>query len=63
VETVTGQNLTITLYDMNGKIIRKWSKVQKITSGEGTRSYVYFYTADDKYVQIPDSVWYVAEEE
>jgi hypothetical protein len=63
VETVTGQNLTITTYDMNGKILRRWSKVQKITSGEGVRSYVYFYTEDNKYVQIPDSVWYIAEEE
>jgi hypothetical protein len=63
VETVTGQNLTITTYDMNGKIIRRWSKVQKITSGEGVRSYVFFYTADGKYVQIPDSLWYIAEEE
>jgi hypothetical protein len=63
VETVTGQNLTITIYDMNGKAIRKWPHVQKITSGEGVRSYVYFYTEDNHYVQIPDSVWYVAEEE
>lgn len=63
VETVTGQNLTITVFDMNGKVFRKYTGVQKITTGEPARGYVFFYTAGNKYVQIPDSVWYVAEEE
>jgi hypothetical protein len=63
IETVTGQNLIVTIYDMNGKIIKRYSGIQKITSGETDRSYVYFYTPENKYVQIPDSVWYIAEEQ
>jgi hypothetical protein len=63
VESVTGQNLTITVYDMNGKIIKRYAGIQKITTGEPDRRYVYFYTPENKYVQIPDSVWFIAEEQ
>jgi hypothetical protein len=68
IDSVTGQNLTITVFGYDGKIIKRWVGVQKITSGRGTpgmgeRNYTYFYTRDGKYVQIPDSVWYIAEEE
>ena len=64
VESVTGQNLTVTVFDASGKIVRKWNGVQKITSSsEVGKGYVYFYTAAGKYVQLPNSVWYVAEEE
>ena len=64
IESVTGQNLTVTVFDGTGKVVRKWSGVQKITSSAETgKGYVYFYTSDNKYVQIPNSVWYVAEEE
>jgi hypothetical protein len=63
IGSVTGQNLVVTIFDMNGKIVRKYTGVQKITSGEPSRGYIYFYTAGNKYVQIPDSVWYIAEEE
>ncbi len=63
IETITGQNLTITLFDMNGKVIKRWTGVQKITSGDEFREYVFFYTKDGKYVQLPNSVWYIAEEE
>lgn len=63
IETITGQNLTITVFDINGKIIKRWTGVKKITSGKDYRNYVYFYTKDGKYVQLPNSVWYVAEEE
>jgi hypothetical protein len=67
-ETITGQNLTVTVFGFDGKIIKRWTGVQKITSGRtkdgsGERNYTYFYTKDNKYVQIPDSVWYIAEEE
>jgi hypothetical protein len=68
IETITGQNLTITIFGFDGRIIKRWEGVQKISSGKardgsGDRSYTFFYTRDNKYVQIPDSVWYIAEEE
>lgn len=63
IETFTGQNLTITVFDVNGEIIKRWTGVQKITSGEDFRNYVYFYTKDGKYVQLPNTLWYIAEEE
>ncbi len=63
IESVTGQNLRITIFDMNGKIIRQWEHVPKISTGGADRHYTFFYTDNGRYVQIPDSVWYVAEEE
>jgi hypothetical protein len=63
IETLTGQNLTISVISFDGKIIKRWSNVQRISSGEIDKSYTYFYTKENKYVQIPDSVWYIAEEE
>lgn len=63
IETITGQNLTVTVFGFDGKIIKRWTSIQKITTGKDLRNYTYFYTKDNKYVQIPDSVWYVAEEE
>lgn len=68
IEGITGQNLTITVFGLDGRIIKRWTGVQKITAGRtrdgsGERNYTYFYTKDNKYVQIPDSVWYIAEEE
>lgn len=68
IGSVTGQNLTVTVFGFDGKIIKRWSGIQKITSGysrdrAGERNYTYFYTREGKYVQIPDSVWYIAEEE
>ena len=63
IETVTGQNLTITVFGYDGRIIKRWSNIQKITSGREDRNYTFFYTKDNKYVQIPNSVWYIAEEE
>jgi len=62
IETVTGQNLTITVFGFDGKIIKRWTGVKKISAAKGTRNYTFFYTRDNKYVQIPDSVWYIAEE-
>jgi Tfp pilus assembly major pilin PilA len=67
-DSFTGQNLTVTVFGYDGKIIKRWTGIQKITSGKtndgsGERNYVYFYTSKGKYVQIPDSVWYIAEEE
>lgn len=63
IETITGQNLTITVFGFDGRIIKRWKNVQKITAAKDTRNYTFFYTKDNKYVQIPDSVWYIAEEE
>jgi uncharacterized membrane protein len=63
VESVTGQNLVVTVFDMNGKTVKKWSGVQKLTSAEKDKGYVFFYTSDGKYVQLPNSVLYIAEEE
>lgn len=63
IETVTGQDLTITIFGFDGRVIKRWTGVRKITSGKGGRDYTYFYTKDNKYVQIPNSVWYVAEEQ
>ncbi len=63
IETITGMNLTVTVFDVNGEIVKRWYNVKKITSGGTERSYTYFYTQDNKYVQLPNSVWYIAEEE
>ncbi len=68
IGSVTGQNLTVTIFGFDGRVIKRWAGVQKITSGyardsSGERNYTYFYTREGKYVQIPDSVWYIAEEE
>jgi hypothetical protein len=68
IDSVTGQNLTITVFGYDGRVIKRWVGIEKITSGRdrsgtGERNYTYFYTKDGKYVQIPDSVWYIAEEE
>lgn len=63
IESITGQNLKISILSYDGKVIKRWENVQKITSGKDERNYTYFYTKDNKYVQIPDSVWYIAEEE
>ncbi|MCU0847290.1 MAG: hypothetical protein MUD12_05325 [Spirochaetes bacterium] len=68
VDTITGQNLTVTVFGFDGRIIKRWINIKKISSGRirentGERNYTYFYTKDNKYVQIPDSVWYIAEEE
>jgi hypothetical protein len=63
LDTITGQNLTVSVIAFDGKVIKRWGNVQRITSGEIDKSYTYFYTKDNKYVQIPDSVWYIAEEE
>jgi hypothetical protein len=68
IGSVTGQNLTVTVFGYDGKIVKRWVGVEKITSGyarggSGERSYTFFYTREGKYVQIPDSVWYIAEEE
>lgn len=62
IQNVTGQNLTVTIFGYDGKIIKRWINVKKITSGKDDRDYTYFYTEDGLYVQIPNSVWYVAEE-
>ncbi len=63
IESVTGQNLKITLYDLNGKTIRQWEHVPKISTGGDNKHYIFFYTENGKYVQISDSAWYTAEEE
>jgi hypothetical protein len=65
LENITGQNLTVTVFGLDGKILKRWTNVAKITSGKEDKAftYTYFYTKDNKYVQIPNSVWYVAEEE
>jgi hypothetical protein len=65
LETITGQNLTVTVFGYDGRIIKRWTHVKKITSGAGERNltYTYFYTSEDKYVQLPNSLWYIAEEE
>ena len=62
IETITGQNLTVTVFSFDGKIVKRWTKVKKITSGKDGRNYTYFYTRDNRYVQIPNSVLYIAEE-
>ncbi len=63
VETITGQNLTVTIFGFDGRIIKRWVNVKKISAAKDTRNYTFFYTQDGRYVQIPDSVWYIAEEE
>lgn len=63
LDNVTGQNLTVTVFDVNGKIIKRWYGIGKITSAEDGKGYTYFYTSANKYVQMPSSVWYIAEEE
>jgi hypothetical protein len=63
IESITGQNLTITIFDFNGRIIKRWVGVKKLTEFQDNRNYTFFYTSDNRYVQIPSSVWYIAEEE
>jgi hypothetical protein len=63
IDTIKGQNLTVTVFGFDGRIVKRWFKVKKITSGNETRDYTYFYTQDNRYVQVPNSVWYIAEEE
>jgi len=63
IEAITGQNLSVTVFGFDGRIIKRWTGVKKITSFKDERNYTFFYTKDGKYVQIPDSVWYIAEEE
>jgi hypothetical protein len=63
IDTITGQHLTVTIFGFDGKIIKRWTDVKKITSFKDERNYTFFYSKDGKYVQIPDSVWYIAEEE
>ena len=63
IETITGQDLTITIFGFDGRIVKRWTNVKKITSGKEERNYTFFYTKEGKYVQIPNSVWYIAEEE
>jgi len=63
IETITGQNLTVTIFGFDGRVIKRWTGVKKITSFQDQRNYTFFYTKDGKYVQIPDSVWYIAEDE
>jgi len=62
-DTITGQNLTVTVFGFDGRIIKRWTGVKKITSFKDERNYTFFYSKDGKYVQIPDSVWYIAEGE
>ncbi len=63
IETITGQNLTITIFGFDGRIVKRWTNIKKISAAKDQRNYTYFYTSDGRYVQIPDSVWYIAEEE
>lgn len=63
IESITGQNLTVTVFGFDGRIIKRWTGIKKITSFSDQRNYTFFYTKDGRYVQIPDSVWYIAEEE
>ncbi len=68
IDTVTGQNMTVTVFGYDGRIIKRWVGIEKITSGysrgvSGERNYTFFYTKEGKYVQLPVSVWYIAEEE
>lgn len=63
IESITGQNLVVTVFGFDGRIIKRWTGIKKITSFNDQRNYTFFYTKDGKYVQIPDSVWYIAEEE
>jgi len=63
IESITGQNLSVTIFGFDGRIIKRWTGVKKITSFQDQRNYTFFYTKEGRYVQIPDSVWYIAEEE
>lgn len=63
IESIKGQNLVVTVFGLDGKIIKRWTGIKKITSWSDERNYTFFYTKEGKYVQIPESVWYIAEEE
>ena len=63
IDAITGQNLVVTVFGFDGRIIKRWTGVKKITSFKDERDYSFFYTKEGKYVQIPASVWYIAEEE
>lgn len=63
IESIKGQNLVVTVFGLDGKIIKRWTGIKKITAWSDERNYTFFYTKEGKYVQIPESVWYIAEEE
>ncbi len=63
IDSITGQNLTVTVFSIDGKVLRKWNNVKIITTIKDKGNFSYFYTKDKKYVQIPESVTYIAEEE
>ncbi len=63
VETIVGQNLSVTVFDYNGNILKRWTGVKKVTSSGADKNYVYFYTKENKYIQMPHSLWYIIEEE
>jgi len=63
IESITGQELTVTVFGFDGRIIKRWTRVSKITTFKDERNYSFFYSKEGKYVQIPASVWYIAEEE
>jgi len=52
IESITGQNLTITIFGFDGRIIKRWTGVKKITSFQDQRNYTFFYTKEGRYVQI-----------
>ncbi len=63
IENLQGLNLKVTVFGMDGKILATYKNVGKITSSTDGRNYTYFRTSDDRYVQIPNSVWYIAEDQ
>jgi hypothetical protein len=63
IDKYTGQNLTVTIFSYGGQLLKQWKGVKKITSSGDARDYTFFYTKEGKYVQIPNSVTYIAEEE
>ncbi len=62
VENLQGLKMTVHVFSYSGRILRTYENVSKITSGKGDRSYTYFRTSDNRYVQIPNSVCYIAED-
>ena len=62
-ESVSGKNMSVTIFTANGSIIKRWTGVKKITESRDDKHHTSFYTSDGKLVQIPESVWYIIEEE
>jgi hypothetical protein len=61
-DALHNKNITLTIFGNDGRIIKRWINVKGITADKNG-SHTSFHTRDGKYVLMPNSLWYIAEEE